>query len=57
MKDVQIHYAEKNNMPDIKWREEKGKMICRGYGKGPKNVLVLTRHGTVVVPRGNIKFC
>lgn len=49
-----IHYATKNKAPDPKWREVPGSVLSQGRGPGPKNVLVLTAKGTVVVPRGNV---
>ncbi len=50
-----IHYAEKNRAPDNIWREKEGHILCYGKGPGPKNVLVATDAGNVVVPRGNIQ--
>jgi hypothetical protein len=51
-----IHYASKNQMPDPKWREKFGRVLVRGRGPGPKNMLVMTNMGTVVVPRGNVRY-
>jgi len=51
-----IHYAKKNTAPDAKWRELPGTAIAMGRHKGPKNVLVETSLGRVVVPRGNVRF-
>jgi len=51
-----IHYATKNTAPEPKWRELKGHAIAQGRRGGPKNILVDTDEGTVVVPRGNVRF-
>ncbi len=51
-----IHYAEKNLTPDPKWRELRGIAIAMGRHGGPKNILVETSLGRVVVPRGNVRF-
>lgn len=51
-----IHYAAKNQAPDRKWREQPGVIITRGRGPGPRNVLLQTEKGTVVVPRGNVRL-
>lgn len=50
-----IHYADKNKGPDNKWRNIKGISLCVGIGPGPRNVLVDTQHGKVVVPYGNVR--
>lgn len=52
---VKIHYAAKNQKPDKRWRDIVGTVICQGKGPGPKNVLVNTHLGKVVVPRGNVR--
>ena len=52
-----IHYGKNNHKPDPKWREVKGRIYAIGRGPGPKNVLVITCLGSVVVPMGNIKEC
>lgn len=52
----QIHYATKNTSPDQRWRDIKGHAIAAGRRGGPKNILVETELGTVVVPRGNVRF-
>lgn len=51
-----IHYATKNVAPDPKWREAQGYAIAAGRRGGPKNILVETKLGTVVAPRGNVIF-
>lgn len=51
-----IHYANKNTAPDARWREVRGFAIAQGRRGGPKNVLVETSKGKVVVPRGNVRF-
>jgi len=52
---VVITYAAKNQVPDQKWRGMKGFEIVRSKGSGPRNVLVETEIGAVVVPMGNVK--
>ncbi len=52
---VRIHYAEKNQLPDPRWREKAGVVRVAGHGPGPWNVLVDTDIGPVVVPRGNVR--
>lgn len=52
---VTITYASKNQMPEPKWRGMKGLELVRSKGKAPRNVLVETESGTVVVPMGNVK--
>jgi len=51
-----IHYAIKNTAPDQRWREISGHAIAAGRRGGPKNILVKTPLGEVVVPRGNVRF-
>ncbi len=53
---VVIHYAATNQMPDPKWRDRPGvvRAVTRG-GRGPRNVLVETDVGPVVVPRWNVR--
>lgn len=51
-----IHYAIKNTAPDPCWREMAGHAITQGHRGGPKNILVETRLGKVVIPRGNVIF-
>ena len=51
-----IHYAIKNTAPDPRWREITGFVIAQGRRGGPKNILVETTLGKVVVPRGNVRF-
>lgn len=51
-----IHYAEKNCLPDPKRRERRGMIMAVGRGPGPWNVLVRTKIGDVVVPRGNVRL-
>ena len=51
-----IHYAIKNTAPDPKWRDLAGHAIAAGRRGGPKNILVETELGTVVVPRGTVRF-
>gem|GEM_PF-6118240 len=53
---VVIHYATKNHAPDPMWRDLPGVLLVRARGKGPKNVLVRTEEGTVVVPIGNVRY-
>jgi len=53
---VTIIYAAKNQAPDPKWCGLKGQALIQGRGPGPRNVLVDTELGTVVVPRGNLKW-
>ena len=56
MRKCQIHYAQKNTAPDPRWRELSGCILAQGRAIGPKNVLVQTSIGLVVVPRGNVRF-
>lgn len=50
-----LHYAEENRLPDPRWRGKEGVVLCCGHGPGPRNVLVRTADGEmVVVPRGNV---
>lgn len=51
-----IHYAKGNHKPLAIWREQPGLLLFMGRGPGPRNCLVQTEHGTVVVPRGNVRF-
>lgn len=51
-----IHYATKNTAPAEHWRELTGFTIAQGRRGGPKNILVETSLGKVVVPRGNCRF-
>ena len=53
---VTIIYAAKNQAPDSKWRGLKGQVLIQGTDPGPRNVLIDTELGTVVVPRGNLKW-
>jgi hypothetical protein len=53
---VVIHYAAKNQAPAPKWRDITGAVLCTGRGKGPRNVLVKTAKGKVVVPRLNVRY-
>lgn len=54
--NVIIHYAKKNQMPDPRWRGLTGVLLITGRGRGPRNVLVETAKGTVVVPRLNARY-
>lgn len=46
-----------NLLPDPRWRQKEGIVLCRGRGLGPRNVLVRTAGGEmVVVPRGNVRL-
>lgn len=49
-----IHYAVTNRLPEERWRDAPCKIIVRAV-KGPRNVLVLTSQGMVVVPGRNIR--
>lgn len=51
-----IHYAINNTAPAECWREMDGQAIAQGRKGGPKNILVDTDLGRVVVPRGNVRF-
>lgn len=52
-----LHYAAKNSLPDPRWRGKEGIVLCWGRGPGPRNVLVKTADGEmVVVPRGNVRL-
>jgi len=51
-----IHYAATNLAPDPKWRERPGLLAIQARGDGPHNCLVITDVGSVVVPKGNVKF-
>ena len=51
-----IHYAIKNTAPEPCWRELQGHAIAQGRRGGPKNILVDTDIGFVVIPRGNARF-
>ncbi len=53
--DVYIHYAAKNQMPDPRWRGRQGLLLARACGPGPRNILVSTDIGTVVLPYGNVR--
>lgn len=44
-----LHYAEKNLLPDPRWRGKEGVILCRGRGPGPRNVLVRTLDGDLQV--------
>jgi hypothetical protein len=61
MTDCIIHYSATNQMPDPKWRDRRGVVVARSRGRGPRNVLVETDIGRVVVPRWNVRpvkeFC
>ncbi|NLW90024.1 MAG: hypothetical protein GXY34_00265 [Syntrophomonadaceae bacterium] len=37
------------------WQGIPGRVICRGKGKGPHNVLIETKIGRVVVPGRNVR--
>lgn len=37
------------------WQGQPGRVICRGKGKGPHNVLLETKIGRVVVPGRNVR--
>jgi hypothetical protein len=50
-----IHYAKKNQAPDPKWRDRPCEVLTRASGKGPRNLLVKTDIGLVVVPRWNVR--
>jgi hypothetical protein len=50
-----IHYASSNQSPDPKWRERPGVILTIASGK-PKNVLVQTDIGEVVIPYGNARL-
>lgn len=52
---VTVHYASSNQSPDPKWRERPGVILAIATGK-PKNVLVQTEIGKVVVPYGNVRL-
>lgn len=41
---------------DQKWRSVPGVVIARAKGPGPRNVLVWTEQGRVVVPYGNVRW-
>jgi hypothetical protein len=61
LRSCTIHYAAKgkkaiSNGVDDRWREIKGVVLVRSRGKGPKNVLVETPVGRVVVPFFNVKW-
>ena len=51
---VRIHYAARYaaSMP---WNGKTGRIVTVGTGKAPRNALVDTGHGAVVVPRGNLQ--
>jgi hypothetical protein len=53
--DCYIYYGKKNQLPDPRWRGRDGKILARAKGPGPRNVLVETELGTVVVPWGNVR--
>lgn len=53
--DCLIYYGKKNQLPDPRWRNIHGKILAKAKGSGPRNVLVLTEAGTVVVPWGNVR--
>jgi hypothetical protein len=52
---VTIHYAASNQSPDPRWRERPGVILTIATGK-PKNVLVETGIGKVVIPYGNARL-
>lgn len=37
------------------WNGKTGRIVTVGTGKAPRNALVDTGHGAVVVPRGNLQ--
>lgn len=49
-----IHYAKKNQAPDPKWRDRECTVLIRSR-KAPRNVLVQTDIGKVVVPKWNVR--
>lgn len=51
-----IHYAKSNLMPDPKWRDREGIVkVISPPGRHPRNILVETVAGLVVVPRWNCR--
>ena len=51
---LKIHYAKKNTVPDKKWQDKPCEvLICSR--KAPRNWLVQTEVGKVVVPRWNVR--
>lgn len=54
LNNVIIHYA-KNRIPDPRWQDRQCKVLIRSRGKGPRNLLVQTDIGKVVVPRWNVR--
>jgi ribosomal protein L21E len=53
---VIIHYAASNGMPNPKWRDRQGIVLAVSRpGRGPRNVMVDTPIGRVVVPRWNVR--
>ena len=62
-RQVKITYAAITNKRgkishgvDPKWRDRLGVVLARGKGPGPKNILVHTDAGRVVVPYGNVRW-
>lgn len=58
-----IRYAAFNNKKPVisngvepKYRDLDGKAICMAKGPGPRNVLIETKEGLVVVPFGNVRW-
>lgn len=53
---VKIHYATNNLPPDRKWRDRIGVLLVIGgrSGRSPRNVLIETDIGPVVVPFWNV---
>lgn len=50
-----IHYARSNRLPHPRWRDREGTVVCVGHRPGPRNVLVRTEVGAVVVPWRNVR--
>jgi hypothetical protein len=53
---ILIHYSKSNLMPDPKWRDRQGTIKAISTpGRHPRNVLVKTDIGMVVVPFWNVR--
>lgn len=51
-----LHYAQKNHSPHPRWCGKEGVVLYCGRGPGPRDVLVRTLDGDlVVVQRGNVR--
>lgn len=50
-----IYYRGRTAELNTQWQNVPGRVVCRGRGKGPRNVLIETAQGLVVVPGRNVR--